>query len=212
MVTVYEAVGEGEGRAVLPRHCPHGGDGEACRVGAHCRRERQCGPGFALIVAVCHAHGRHFTLYPPGWTPWGRIPVQTSDGAMEETVFVAALDAAEGQLWPVESVGARGCARTQLRWLRRCGGWLGLMGSERDVELAASLLGLPLAAHLTAHQRFLEARDRRTAGRIVREILDLGQWPVTRLRSLLIVGAHGGVCGPAWITASTGVTQPVFRA
>lgn len=216
MVAVYEEVSEGEWRPVLPAHCPFGGDAQECRIGAHDRRERQHGPGFALIVAVCHAHGRCFTLYPPGWAPWGRVavhPTPEEDAAgLEETLLVAALDAAAGRLWPVESVGARGCGRTQLRWLRRCGAWLGLVGPAREVERAASLLGLPLASHLAAHRLFVGARDRRTAGRVVAEVLSQRRWPATSLRPWLSVGARSGVCGRAWLTGPTGVIQPVFRA
>jgi len=77
----------------------------------------------ALIVAVYHGHGRYFTRYPPGWTPWGRIPVkrvvESATGPWESTLFVAALDAAAGVLWPEESVGTLGCARTQMSVAQR---------------------------------------------------------------------------------------------
>lgn len=157
VVAVYESA---EGRLlgpVLSGHCPVGGDGERCRVGAHGRRERQQGPGFAWVVAVCHAHRRYFTLYPSGWTPWGRIAVQEPAvaGTWESTMFAAALvDAAAGRLWPVESVDALRCAKTQRRWIRRCGQWLGIAGSVSEIEQAAGAVSIPLTALRDAHHGF----------------------------------------------------------
>jgi len=102
VVTPYQPVVRGRISAIIPRHCPFGGDGEKCRVGAHGRRDRKRGPGFALVVAVCHSNERHFTLYPPGWTPGRRVPVlsSTETETWESTLFVAPMDAASGVLWP----------------------------------------------------------------------------------------------------------------
>jgi NADPH-dependent ferric siderophore reductase len=80
------------------------------------------------------------------------------------------------------------------------------------VERAASLLGLPLSSHLAAHRRWVDARDRRTAGGIVAQVLSQHRWPAASLRPWLVAGARSAVCGRAWLTDSTGVTQPVFRA
>lgn len=213
MVTAYQPVVGGRMSPIIPRHCPFGGDGEECRVGAHGRRERKRGPGFALVVAVCHAHGRHFTLYPPGWTPWGRVPVLPSEEseteAWESTLFVAPMDAASGVLWPELSVGAVGCARTQGRWIRRCGQWLGL-GSVDDVEHAAGTLGVPLSVLHDAHRGFAGA-NRRLGGRVIADVLRERSWSLCDWRRLLVVGARSGVCGRAWITALDGMSQPVFR-
>ena len=215
VVTVYERDGDGEVRPILPGHCPFGGDGQSCRVGTHCRRERQHGPDFALVIAVCHAHGRYFTLYPLGWTPWSRVRVQattpTAAVRWESTVFVAALDAAAGRLWPVESVGATGCAKTQLRWIRRCGQWLGLAGSERTAEVAAAALDLPLTGLLDARRAFVGA-GRRDGAAVVERTLRRRAWVPTDLRRLLVVGGRSGVCGRAWLTDPGGVSRPVFPA
>jgi len=219
-VTVYET-DEGALRPTLPLHCPFGGDGAECRVGAHCRRERLQGPEFALVVAVCHAHRRYFTLYPPGWAPWGRVPIRRAisgepparESALfdAEALFDAALDAAAGRLWPVQSMGALGCAKTQLCWIRRCGAWLGIAGSERAAEAAAGVLELPLSMLLDARRGFAGA-DRRRSGAAVGRLLRHRAWTAADLRRLLVVGGRNGVCGRAWISGSTGVSQPVFPA
>ena len=217
MVTAYESVQDGSIRAVLPVHCPFGGDARPCRVGRHCCRERQRGPDFPLVVAICHAHGRYFTLYPPGWTPWGRVPVHEGgddgddgdDGAAawRRTMFVAALDAAEGRLWPVESVGAIGCGRTQSRWLQRCGAWLGIGSDVCAAERAAGVLGLPLAAVVEARIAFLAVPDRRSRGKSVRELLGLRSWGAGDLKALLVVGGRDGVCGRAWRAGPDGLRR-----
>lgn len=216
MVTVYEEADGGERRAVLPRLCPFGGDRQPCRVGVHGRRERQHGPGFPLVVAVCHAHGRCFTLYPPGWTPWGRVAVHAvaEDGAAawDSTLFAAALDAAAGRLWPEESLGAIGCGKTQARWVARCGGWLGLGGGRASAERAACALELPLATALAAAAAFGGAADRRARGRAVDTVLRARSWGAADLGHLLAVGTRSGVCGRAWTTGPSGVTRPVLLA
>jgi hypothetical protein len=213
VVTVYESVECGRFRPILPGHCPFGGDGEGCRVGAHGRRERQQGPEFALVVAVCHAHRRYFTLYPPGWTPWGRIAVQEPSAAdsWKTTMFAAALDAAAGRLWPVESLGALGCAKTQGRWIHRCGQWLGIAGSVSELERAAGAVGIPLAALRDAHFGFI-GTGRRAGGGVIAGLLQERSWTAADWRGLLIVGGQSGGCGRAWITGADGVTQPVFPA
>lgn len=216
VVTVYKEAEGGVRRAVLPLLCPFGGDRRCCRIGVHGRREREHGPGFPLVVAVCHAHGRHFTLYPPGWTPWGRVAVHAvgDDGAAawDSTLFAAALDAAAGRLWPVESVGARGCGKTQARWVARCGGLLGLDGGRMTAERAACVLDVPLATALLAAAGFGSAADRRARGRAIGTVLRARTWGSADLGPLLAVGARSGVCGRAWTTGPSGVTRPVLLA
>lgn len=52
--------------------CPLATVGEACDLAKHHLRDRKTGPGFALRVLYCATHGRHFTVYPPGYVPYGR--------------------------------------------------------------------------------------------------------------------------------------------
>jgi len=215
VVTEYKATSEGEPKPGLPVHCPFGGDGKRCRVGVHCRRARQCGPRYRLVVAVCHAHRQYFTLYPPGWTPWGRVPVQAvaEDGSVAwgATQFGAARDAARGVLWPVGSVGAPGCGRTQLRRIRQCAKWLGIDAGRAVTEQAAGTLELPLAELLGARSTFLGSTSRRAGGGVVAGVLEQRSWGPAELRGLLVVGARAEVCGRAWIVGHGGVSQPVVR-
>lgn len=125
MVAPYEADACGVLVPSIPSEGPcRARDERACRVVWHDWRERKTGPGFPLAVARCKTHGLSFTLYPPGFYPYGRerlAPV-ASDGSVlqrepgadadgedgvspsvardfDETVFGAALDAARGRRW-----------------------------------------------------------------------------------------------------------------
>jgi hypothetical protein len=68
------------------------------------------------VVVQCVKHRKHFTLYPPGYAPYQRLPVVqlapdgsakrdqqgkalTGASAFEGTVFQAALDAKQGHAW-----------------------------------------------------------------------------------------------------------------
>jgi len=123
----------GELRVVVPSRCvfaePHEAD---CHPRIDYRRERKTGPCFPLAVVRCRVHPvRRYTLYPPGFVPYGRravAPVSPSgpllrDGDSGEvpwqrTVFAAAIDAAAGERWPEQGASQEeSCRRTQGRHL-----------------------------------------------------------------------------------------------
>jgi hypothetical protein len=158
-------------------------DGRPCRLGRDHSRERKTGPGHALVVASCSVHGRGFTLYPPGYLPYGRRAVApvASDGTpivAEEkearpaggrgrldrfsgTCFEAALDAAEGRAWPrrFEVGGSVLRWETQRRTLVRQTTWLGVGAETTDArrEAVSAALGVPLILLLDAG-RMIAAR------------------------------------------------------
>lgn len=123
-------------KATLPKARAHGGNGQSCQIRRHEKRERVFGPGYPLQVVVCVTHEVCFTLYPYGWTPWGRRPVFAMEGASaawHKTIFLAAVVAAKGQLWPEEPDGEDGSwkrASTQRRQILRAGHVLGLWGTR----------------------------------------------------------------------------------
>ena len=75
-------------------------------------RDRVHGPGFRLASMHCLTHSRRFTVYPPGWTPYGRAPLVLLDhrgrtvetdgeeNRWNDTEFGALVDAARGNIWP----------------------------------------------------------------------------------------------------------------
>lgn len=52
--------------------CPWAGRDEACAVVQHDRRVRKTGPTHPLVVLRCLVHACSFTVYPPGFVPYGR--------------------------------------------------------------------------------------------------------------------------------------------
>lgn len=205
MQAPYEADAEGRLVPALPAQCPLGEDGSGCRVGVHHWRPRKTGPGFALAVARCHAHGCTFTVYPPGHVPYGRVPVVAVDaagravrGAPEQrwqpTVFGAALDAAAGQRWPEH--GGPWHRRTQGRWLERGATLLGLSAetTPKRAELIASALSVPLLA-LTEAARSYRHAGRSWVARAAAVADVLRRVAVSASGGVLVSGQIGGLWG-----------------
>jgi len=73
-------------------------------------RLRVFGPGYFLAQFKCLIHSRSFTIYPIGWSPFGRLPIvdlspsgEVVSEDLERTLFSAVADAAQGIRWPTES-------------------------------------------------------------------------------------------------------------
>ncbi len=156
VVTPYEPVGD-KLLPQLPDTCPlEAQDGQPCRLFRDHFRERKTGPRFALCVMRCRTHEIGFTLYPPGYTPWGRkawgpdgIVAKAGDGAerFRNTYFDAALDAAEGVFWPrektLDSDFGQPSDLTQECHLHRAIRLLGVTQAPSIREVFAQLLCIP---------------------------------------------------------------------
>lgn len=140
----------------LPERCPSEARG-SCRIYLKDWRERPTGPGFPLAVIRCVTHKVYYTLYPPGYAPYGRKPLvllspdggfverDASQEAFEGTYFQAVLDGAKGFAWPKASLEGSLCSRflTQVRHINRCCLLLGLArGSPVTVDDVRLHLGL----------------------------------------------------------------------
>jgi len=58
--------------------CPWASGGESCKIRKHDWRQRKSGPSIELRILRCLTHGHDFTVYPPGYVPYGRqvlVPV-----------------------------------------------------------------------------------------------------------------------------------------
>ena len=99
-------------RPLRPDRCPREpGPGELCHIIFKGSRERATGPIHALALAFCRTHELRFTLYPPGYFPYGREPLVcvTSSGEpvvrdngeppITGTYFQAAIDGAAKIFW-----------------------------------------------------------------------------------------------------------------
>jgi hypothetical protein len=118
-------------------------------------RERTWGPGFRLAVARCSVHAVAFTVYPPGWVPYGRtrISARTPENfsvqgcGTKGTFFKAAADAGADVHWVRSGAGPeQHVQRTQGRWVERMAQLLGVSGSlmEQTRERLAAILAVPL--------------------------------------------------------------------
>jgi len=129
-------------RPARPNRCPAGPTTYTCVISWHGWRHRKCGPGYPLAKGRCPAHDCTFTIYPPGWSPYGRrrivvvshagFDVEDHDAGLDawtETAFGASSDADAGCRWPhsaAEVVAWRrrherepyGVARTQRRHIK----------------------------------------------------------------------------------------------
>lgn len=109
-------------------------------------------------MQLCHTHQISFTIYPPGYVPYGRkklAPVGP-DGLLETeksgtqrfegTYFDAALDAADGRFWTAESITGSQTPRyqTQLRHLERATIILGIHPDidDKHQELFSHILNV----------------------------------------------------------------------
>jgi hypothetical protein len=172
--------------------CPCADDDNPCWLKRHSFRVRKMGPGFPLRVFYCHRHQRYFTVYPMGHVPYGResaVPVDPSGWPInveessiaqrwKKTFFVAALDAAEGQLWLKEVIrGDPAVPRygTQERWVKLSGRLLGLGSdvSEQAAEKVVHELQIPAGEHRRARRDFQHSRALCGRGRAVWEVVRL---------------------------------------
>lgn len=105
----------------IPDVCPLGiqlGEQHTCVVTFNYLRERKTGPCIPLVIVQCLTHNISFTIYPPGYVPYGREPLVdiALDGfpieaelekndivnSFSGTLFDAALMASQGVFYPKE--------------------------------------------------------------------------------------------------------------
>jgi hypothetical protein len=169
-VTCHQLVGpSGALVAELPAFCPGHSASDGCEVKRHGLRARMQGPAHALVVAQCVEHARSFTLYPPGWAPYGRRPLchvspagsPARSDSYASTLFGAVQDAASGVLWPRAGAAAHEAVhRTQGRHIELARELLGMGKSvgTRIREAIATTLGVPLLVLCEASRAFEQAR------------------------------------------------------
>jgi hypothetical protein len=171
-----------------------------CQISEHEQRERVTGPCHPLTVIHCKTHGRFFTIYPQGFSPYGRrkLPVQEVD-IETAPALEAVCDAADDETprWPdfddPEGVEP-GWASTQWRQICRWGRWLGLSGSEAEGQRIAMALSVPLYEHAIARRRYRQGRYRHR-GRAILRLLRVAGGAGGLLRRLLRAGFIAGLLG-----------------
>ena len=80
IIDLYRAGDHGYLRPDTPEKCPlskeHAGP---CQIHVERWRQRKHGPGYYLLTFVCLNGKGSFTVYPPGWLPYGRKPIYSLD-------------------------------------------------------------------------------------------------------------------------------------
>lgn len=173
-------------------------------------RERTCGPGYPLMVVECKTHGMHYTVYPPGWVPYGREPVvpessEPKPGAWLGTWFEAGVST--GWARQYEWTG-KTCWHTYRRRLVRCGEVLGLSGDIRIGEAIAALLEVPLHVHAEAQREFLRGTVAgQQAG--IAAMLAAHSASVRTWRQVVRAGHAAGLWGRPWFWNGRAL-EPLF--
>jgi hypothetical protein len=199
--------------------CPQALGDERCRLSKHDRRQRKTGPRCALQVLRCHTHGEYFTIYPQGFTPYGRqriAPASTGPEAAvgrrdrwASTMFEAAAQAAEGEVGVRDAGFDEGPSKprhsTQRRRVHVAARLLGLAtGDERRADSVAQALDLPGLDHRQARGRFAVAATLRERGLVILSVLERMPLSGGLERRLLCAGFLVGLWGqPALWNART---------
>lgn len=215
-VTVaYRNLSDGQVVCDIPSHCPLGADGSSCSVRVHGKRERKCGPGHPLFIAVCSKHRHYFTLYPLGWVPYSRKAVVPN--APKEAPTPPSLtdwrDTWVGKVVPLAEGEPRVChgcfgnpdTRQIRREVVRAGRLCGLSAEPRLAEQLALDIGVGLHAIHQARQRFTAGRSWQARATAVAAVLGAIPPDRTRLARVLRAGARAKLWSPPWMwTASLG--------
>lgn len=210
IITPYQADEDGTLRPVVPEQCCRGLDGgERCDLHVHHWRDRKTGPEFPLLVMQCRTHGLAFTLYPPGYVPYGRAAVAPVDLegqplhvggeqgreaglSWERTLYGAAFDAARRQAWPRSNGGPQqGCWRTQGRRIAQLALIAGL-AADVDSPMVGPL-GVSLLGQLEAREVYAQAKGYEQRGRAV--CLIAGELQSASCDVLDLMLAAGFACG-----------------
>jgi len=169
-------------------------------------RARSTGPEIPLAVVRCRDHcGPAFTLYPPGYTPYGRRPIapvslsgqvlrdgESGEPAWRQTLFSASIDASSERRWPRSGVDVR---RTQGRRLDVAQRLVGLDLLDDDaLSRQATVLGLPTLKLKTASAR-TRAEDWTARGLAIVSILDELEVDGRLLDRLLLAGERASLWG-----------------
>lgn len=202
----------------LPLRAPCAeGETSRCKIGLHLLRERRTGPGHPVAVIRCRTHGRFFTIYPPGFVPYGRerlptrvteVELEAGAPALEAVLHAAAVEMDRWPDWPDPEGNKPGWASTQWRQISRWGRWLGLTGPEGIGQQIATTLGVPLHEHAVGRTRYQHGTYRHR-GRAIVEVLRAVGRVGGFLKRLLQGGFIAGIVGRGFWADGRGRLWPV---
>lgn len=220
IVMAYIANAFGVPRPKKPLRCPSSRDGDpSCSIYIERWRLRRCGISFPLAGMHCETHDTSFTIYPPGWVPYGRsllllvdhnghiLKPEEKASRWVDTAFEAAVDASNKHLWPEEvdlgpQTQDRATVRSQRTQRRHVAGVMHLFGfnicaTTREREVVAGLTGIGVSRLEESARKIREGPTMVARGSEAVQVLE--QLPVLRLMmtGLLTLGENQGYWGPA---------------
>lgn len=168
------------------------------------------------MVVYCKTHDNYFTIYPPGYVPYGRASVapvcsgeDESDAALTAwsgTVFESAVS--DGWLHNYTYTGGTSW-QTHRRALQKHGQLLGLSGPFTVCENAAAILDIPLHVQLSARSRYsVSGLDGQLEA--VQSVLKSISVSPRLWRRLMRLGRETGVWGKAWEWTADESLLPLF--
>ncbi len=206
----YRLGESGRWRVEVPRSAPCAEGARCrCRVVLHSHRSRKTGPEHPLAVVRCQVHHQSFTIYPPGFVPFGRQRLPRSESEIDSAPALLAVDDRsdpEVARWPdwADPDGVEpGWASTQWRQIGRWGWWLGLSGPEALGQQVATTLGIPQHDHAEARRQYRAGGDRSRSQAILGILAVVGKVGGV-LRRLLRAGHLVGLIGRAFAADGLG--------
>lgn len=218
IVMAYLPDAQGVPKPNRPVKCPCSSEG-ACIIHIERWRLRICGITCFLAGMHCVTHDVSFTVYPPGWVPYGRkqlalvghsggvVETEESLSSWRDTVFEATLDASEKRLWPEEvQLGPmpdpedrQQSRRTQRRHVAGAMKLFGFTRSQsaREREIISHLIQISVSRLEAGAQKIRAGPSLFVKGEEGVQVL--GQLPGIRLMmsGLLALGLNQGYWGPA---------------
>lgn len=94
-----------------PDRCPKAGAQERCQIKRHGRRKRKTGPEFGVEVLMCRTHEGSFSVYPPGYEPYGRQSLAPVSAAGDPMQPEPASEAGDERLEMWRGTSFRRCPR-----------------------------------------------------------------------------------------------------
>ena len=229
IVCCYHANAEGKFVPDFPTVCPcHTNDGPVCKLCFDHNRDRKTGPPFALFVFRRGSHHKGFSVYPPGYTPYGRqqLVAVGPDGVLTEateeahrfssTVFEAALDAGEGISWPQENQVEvdKPLFITQIRHLKKTALLLGIQPklSEREREVFSQILGVDGQRLFEQSQLIKNQPSSLVVGQAVCHVLEALPLNARLFENLAYAGSQAGLWSTPliWDARSKVLRAPSF--
>lgn len=210
-------------KPVIPKKCPEASKlADGCKFHVERWRDRRKGPGFKLLVLYCLNHSGSFTLYPPGWMPYGRKSIDNLDmrghfvvheswnakARWEETEFLAVTDAADGELWPIEgklgpeiSESEESQKLSQRTQRRAIIGAIRLLGldpnlSDKERDRASRTLGIDLFDLTSGSKRIRDGPEIKKWALEGAKVLELLPAIFSTVSGLLALGTSLGYWGP----------------